>query len=313
MRIDDMVQWAPDLARQYRLGGCWRGRPLGDYLWDHADRWGPRIALVDGDRTLTYRELAGRADNLAGHLAALGLTRGDRVLLQVPTGWELMVVTFACWRLGVVPVMMSMPHREYEFAAVAAHVDAAAVIVTERWRGFDHQAMAHRVITTLPASARVLVLGDRVRPGGVNLRALLADGDDATTRHRWLDDIAPDSSDLALMLLCGASGGMPRVVAHTHDDYEYAVRCCAEAGAFDSDTVHLGVLPAGHFLALAPGILATLHSGGRAVLTASTRPEVVFEAIAAHGVTVTATLPQVAVRWLEQRTFSRRNLSSLRF
>ncbi|MEC3976914.1 (2,3-dihydroxybenzoyl)adenylate synthase [Amycolatopsis sp. H20-H5] len=308
-----VVRWPEDVAEAYRTAGCWLGRPLGSWLWEWADRWGDRTAVVDGEQRLNYRELAERADGLAEGLAGLGLGHGDTVLVQLPNCWEFVAVTLACFRLGVAPVMMLPPHREYELTSIGAHVDAKAVIVPGVWKGYDHQELAHRVAAALPSRARVLVAGGEVQPDSVDLRDLIKTGG-AALRRRWLDERAPSASDVALFLLSGGTTGVPKVISRTHDDYEYNLRRVARACRFDEDTVYLTVLPAGHNFPLAnPGILGALASGGRAVLLPSPRPEAVFEAIEAEGVTATSAVPAVVLKWMEAAAASTRDLSSLQY
>ncbi|MEO3867419.1 AMP-binding protein [Nonomuraea sp. B12E4] len=313
-KLDGVVPWPADLAHAYRAAGCWQGRTLGSYLWEWAGERGDRIAVVDGGHRLTYRDLAVRADALAERLSGLGLGRGDTALVQLPNCWEFVVTTLACWRLGVVPVMMLPPHREYELTSIGAHVGAGALIVPGLWRGYDHQELAHRVRDTLPHPARVLVVGDDVRPDSVDVRALIEpDGDVEARRHR-LDRQAPDPSDVAVFLLSGGTTGVPKVIGRTHDDYLYNIRRCAAACGFGPDTVYLTVLPAGHNFPLAnPGILGALFSGGRAVLLPSPRPDAVFEAIETERVTATSAVPAVALKWMEAAAGSGRDLSSLRY
>ncbi|MFJ1764986.1 (2,3-dihydroxybenzoyl)adenylate synthase [Amycolatopsis sp. NPDC088138] len=311
--LERVVPWPADLGYAYRAAGCWRGRPLGSYLWDWARRRPDRVAIVDGAVRLTYRELAERADGLAAGLAESGLGRGDTVLVQLPNQWEFVVVTLACFRLGVAPVMMLPPHREHELASIGAHVRAKALIVPDTLKGYDHQDLAERVAATLPGPARVLVVGDEVRAGNVDVRGLIKQSGDPEARRQWLDEHAPAASDVAVFLLSGGTTGVPKVIGRTHDDYEYNIRRCASACGFDPDTVYLTVLPAGHNFPLAnPGILGALHAGGRAVLLPSPRPEPVFEAIEAEGVTVTSAVPAVVLKWMEAAAASTRDLGSLR-
>ncbi|WP_213002565.1 AMP-binding protein, partial [Winogradskya consettensis] len=306
------VAWPADRAAAYVALGCWRGMPLGSLLWQWAGRSGDRIAVVDGDVRLSYRDLAAGSDALAERLAGLGLGRGDRVLLQLPNCWEFVVVTLACFRLGVAPVMMLPAHREYELASIGAHVRAKAVIVPDRWRDFDHEQLAHRVVEQWDTPATVMVVGDPVRATSVGLRALMTPDGDAGSRRRRLDERAPASSDVALFLLSGGTTGVPKIIGRTHDDYEYNIRCCVDACAFDAETVYLTVLPAGHNFPLAnPGILGTLYAGGRVVLVPSPRPEVVFAAIEQERVTATSAVPAVALRWVA--AVGAHDLSSLRF
>lgn len=308
--IDGVVPWPDDAARRYVELGLWRELPLGSYLWEWADRWSDRIALVDGDTRLTYVELASKADGLAESLAELGLKRGDTVLVQLPNTWEFVVVTLALFRLGVAPVMMLPPHREYELASIGAHVKAKALFVPDTWKGYDHQELAHQVAAQLDSPAQVLVVGDDIRESSVDVRALIDD----VGRSEWLDDNGPTGTDVAVFLLSGGTTGVPKVISRTHNDYEYNIRMVARACGFGPDTVYLAVLPAGHNFPLAnPGILGALYTGGRAVMLSSPRPNAVFEAIEHEGVTATSAVPAVALKWMEEAPASGRDLSSLRF
>jgi 2,3-dihydroxybenzoate-AMP ligase len=314
MNPEQMVPWPADLAGLYRRAGCWRGRPLGSYLWEWAQRWGERAAVVDGDRRLTYAGLAQRADSFAEGLAGLGVGRGDSVLVQLPNCWEFVAVILGCFRLGVVPAMMLPPHRETELASVGAHVEARALIVPRFWHGYDHERLAQLVAATLPRRAQVLVVGDAERPGSVDVRPLLRPRGGSQSRRRWLDARAPDSASPALFLLSGGTTGLPKVIGRTHDDYEYNIRRVSDVCEFGLDTVYLAALPAGHNFALAnPGILGTLFGGGRVVMLASPRPAAVFSAVAAERVTVTSAVPAVVLRWMSEAGSQRYDLSSLRY
>ncbi|GIJ22937.1 (2,3-dihydroxybenzoyl)adenylate synthase [Micromonospora lutea] len=309
---DGLVTWPEDLAYAYRTAECWRGRPLGDYLWEWADRWGEQVAVVDGDRRLTYRELAELADGLAEHLSENGLRRGHRVLLQLPNCWEFVVVTLACFRLGVAPVMMLPQHREHELSAIAAHVGVRALIVPDRWRDYDHQALAYRVAAGLPGPTPVFVFGEGTRAPGRDGRDLLRADGDVEARRRRLDALAPAGDDVALFLLSGGTTAVPKVIARTHNDYEYNIRRCADVCRFGRDTVYLAVLPIGHNFPLAnPGVLGTLYSGGRVVLLPSPRPGPAFAAVETERVTTTSLVPAVAITWTVAATDCGRDLSSL--
>jgi 2,3-dihydroxybenzoate-AMP ligase len=251
-------------------------------------------ALVDGDLRLTFAELMARADGAALRLADLGLGAGDRVLVQLPNRWELVVLTLACLRLGCVPVMALPAHRRHELAALAELSEARAIAVPDAWRGFDHRGLA----TELAASSDTLehVLADR------ELGALCAAADDPPAARARLDACAPAAADVCVLLLSGGTTGVPKLIPRTHDDYAYNALESARLCGLDPATVYLAALPAGHNFALAcPGILGTLLAGGRVVLLPSPEPERALAAIAAEGVTVVAAVPAVAQRWIAWR------------
>ncbi|MFJ8537178.1 (2,3-dihydroxybenzoyl)adenylate synthase [Streptomyces sp. NPDC093591] len=294
------VPWPDADAARYAAAGYWAGRPLGDLLRESAERSPDVTALVDGELRLTYAELADRADAAAVRLLDLGLTAGDRILVQLPNGWEFTVLTWACLRAGIVPVMALPAHRRLELSYLAAHSEAAAIAVPDRLRDFDHQALAHELGKEAPGPWHVLVAGEEIEPGSLDLRALCAPGEDPAADRARLDAVAPGSRDVAVFLLSGGTTGLPKLIARTHDDYACNARVSAEVSGVDADTVYLVGLPAGHNFPLAcPGILGTLLAGGRVVMLPSPEPGRAFATVAAEGVTHTAVVPAVAGRWLE--------------
>ena len=294
------VPWPAEAVQEHTERGWWRGVALGAELLAAADASPDAVALVDGEVRLTYRSLAARADALASRLVDdLGLVREDRVVVQLPNCWEFVVLTLACLRAGIVPVMALPAHRRHELSHLVDHSEAAAIAVPATLRGFDHAELAEELRAGSDTLQQVLVVGGPVRDGHVDLTELSAEPDDAAAhRARW-DADQPASRSVAVFLLSGGTTGLPKLIARTHDDYAYNARASAEVCGLGPDTVYLGTLPASHNFPLAcPGILGTLLVGGRVVMLPSPEPERVFAAVAAEGVTVATAVPAVAQRWL---------------
>lgn len=311
---EGVVPWPAEVAETYVRKGYWRQKSLGEQLWEAADARGADVALVDGDVRLTYAELTERADAAADRLHALGLRQGHRLVNQLPNGWEFVVLTLACLRAGVVPVMALPAHRRNELQYLVAHAEASAIAVPDTLRGFDHQAMAFDLVAGAPVLTHVLVAGDVVDPAAVDLRDLCGPGPDpAAARRRW-DAACPAADDVAVFLLSGGTTGLPKLIARTHNDYEYNARRSAEVCGFDAETVYLVSLPAGHNFPLAcPGILGTLLVGGRVVMLGSPEPAQALRTIESEGVTATAVVPAVAQRWMDHhREHPESDLASLR-
>jgi 2,3-dihydroxybenzoate-AMP ligase len=288
-----VVPWPEEFVRRYVAAGHWRGVPLGELLREAADRHPGAVALVDGGVRLTHAELVDRAQAAAARLVGLGLGPGDRIVVQLPNGWEFVVLTLACLRAGIVPVMALPAHRRAELAHLAAHAEAAAIAVPDRLRDFDHQELAAQLVADVPPLRHVLVAGEHVAAGHHDLRALCAPGPAWGGPH-------PGSRDVAVFLLSGGTTGLPKLIARTHDDYAYNATASARLCGLDAQTVYLVSLPAGHNFPLAcPGILGTLLAGGRVVMLPSPEPVRAFATIAAEGVTHTAVVPAVAGRWLQ--------------
>jgi 2,3-dihydroxybenzoate-AMP ligase len=308
-----LVPWPEDAVRRYIGSGYWAGQPLGERLLAVADAAANQTALVDGEVRLSYRELAERADGAAIRLRALGFRADDRVVVQLPNGWQFVVLTLACLRLGVIPVMALPAHRRYEMSYLARHAEATAIAVPSGARGFDHLQMAHEIADGMPAIRHVLAAGADVRAPDIDLEALCGPAGEPAVARAELDRTAPGSRAAAVFLLSGGTTGLPKLIARTHDDYLYNARRSAHICGFGPATVYLAVLPLGHNFALAcPGILGTLLTGGRVVIAPSAAPAKAFAAIERDRVTAVAAVPAIVHRWLEYRDSDKRHdLSSL--
>ena len=296
---DGAVPWPAEVAAAYFDAGYWENRSFGEQLWEQADRTPEATAVVDGPVRMTYAELIARADSAATRLADLGLEPGHRLVMQLPNGWEFVVLTLACLRAGVAPVMALPGHRRHELEYLANHAEASAIAVPDVLRDFDHQQLALDLRGVVPSLQTVLVAGSAT-DGALDLRALLEpSADPEADRSRW-DATMPDPSDVAVFLLSGGTTGLPKLIARTHNDYVYNARCSAPISGLDASSVYLVALPAGHNFPLAcPGLLGTLLVGGSVVMLDSPHPVKAFAAIAEAGVTHTAAVPAVAQKWID--------------
>ena len=78
--------------------------PLTKLLDDAAAAFPTTVAISADGAHLTYRELAGRVDRLAGGLAGLGVDHGDRVALVLPNCPQHVEAFFATLRVGATVV-----------------------------------------------------------------------------------------------------------------------------------------------------------------------------------------------------------------
>ncbi|WP_276313964.1 (2,3-dihydroxybenzoyl)adenylate synthase [Nocardia huaxiensis] len=299
---DGFVPFPAELAEQYRAAGYWAGQPLGELLREAARQWPQRPALLSESGALTYAELDAAADRTAHGFLALGLTPGDRVVVQLPNVPEFPRVLFGLLRAGIIPVLTLPAHRRAEIEHLTRLSGAVAYIAADRLGDFDYRGLAAEVTAAVPSLEHVLILGD---PGTfTDLNSVTAEGDSLPT---------VDASEIALMLVSGGTTGLPKLIARTHDDYAYNAKASAAVCALGPEDVYLATLPAAHNFPLAcPGILGTVATGGAVALTLDPSPESAFAAIERHGVTVTAVVPPLAQLWCAATEWEDADLSSLR-
>lgn len=294
--------WPKEFADRYRAAGCWQGETFGEMLRKRAAAYGERIAIVSGDRRISYAELDARADRLAAGFQKLGIKPMDRVVVQLPNIPEFFEVIFALFRLGALPVFALPLHRKSEITYLCEFTEAVAYVIPDVEAGFDYRELAAHVKESVPTLRHVIVAGD---PGQFD--ALDEMRTDPVSMPEGLS-----ASDVAFLQLSGGSTGLPKLIPRTHDDYVYSLRVSAEICQLDESSVYLAVLPVAHNFPLSsPGVLGTLYAGGRVVLARSGSPDEAFPLIAREQVTITAVVPPLALVWLDAAASRRHDLSSL--
>ncbi|MFC7340111.1 (2,3-dihydroxybenzoyl)adenylate synthase [Saccharopolyspora griseoalba] len=298
--LPGVTLWPDEFAERYRAAGYWQGYTHGQMLRVRATKHPDRVAVVDAQRRVTYRELDDRADRLAAGLRERGIGKGDRVVVQLPNTAEHYEVCFALFRLGALPVFALPSHRLTEISFFCEFSEAAAYITADVEAGFDHRDLAAEVREELP-ELTVLIAGD---PGQFTALS------DVDADPVGLDE--PAASDVAFLQLSGGSTGVPKLIPRTHDDYIYSFRASNEICGITEDTVYLVALPAAHnFPMSSPGALGVFHAGGRVVLARRPSPDEVFPLIERERVTQAPAVPPLALLWLDAAPESSHDLSSL--
>jgi fatty-acyl-CoA synthase len=104
--------------------------PLWDNVAVNARRFPDKPALVFLGRSTSYRELLAQVEQLAAKLYALGVRKGDRVLLNMQNCPQLVVAHFAILRANAVVVPVNPMNRAEELKHYITDPDAAVAITT---------------------------------------------------------------------------------------------------------------------------------------------------------------------------------------
>jgi len=303
---DGLVPWpAADVAR-YRAAGLWEDIGVAAMVERTARQRPEQVAIVAGDRRISYAALVAEVNTLAAALVARGIAPGARVVLQLPNVPEFVTTYLALNRIGAIPVMALRAHRHAEVRHFLRASGAVAYVVADRIGSFDYRVMADEMMREFDALAHVIVVGEP-HAGQVAYRDLLASRGAAAVLPRV------DPMSISTMLLSGGTTSMSKLIPRTHNDYVLNARLCGAAAGFDAQTVFMAILPLGHNYNLAsPGLLATFYVGGTVVLAASADPEAVFPLVERERVTVIAAAVPLISNWINSDVPARSDLSSLR-
>ena len=312
--LDGCAPWPDELAERYRREGYWGDETLATVTRRWCERFASSVAVVDAERRLTYRELDEAADALAAGLLDLGLVVDDRAIFQLPNSADFLVALLAVLRIGVIPVLALTAHRERELAHFAEASAAKAYFVGAETPKLDTVELAERVLADAPSMEHVVVFPRATRGGFHDAEEVAgAAGPRDALRKRVVAAAPADAGDVALFLLSGGTTALPKLIPRTHRDYVCAIERSAEICALTPTDVNLVALPAGHNFQIAyPGMLGTLSTGGKVVVTSLVKPPDVFPLIERERVTHTALVPTVAARWSTAPERDRFDLSSMR-
>lgn len=302
-KLAGVTPFPPEFAARYRSRGYWQDVPLGRFYADVFASNGERIALVSGDRQITYAELKRSVDRLALHLLELGVAPLDRWVIQLPNVPEFVFVYFALERIGAIPIMALASHRWTEINAFFELSAASGYAVSERIGDFDSRQLVAQIRETHPG-LKVVLTRESIR--GLITR-------EPSPRSTDLDDLQLDPEEPCIMQLSGGTTGVPKLIPRTHNDYVFNTKAAAAVNDIRPDDCLLVALPIPHNFPLAsPGISGFFLKGARAVLTESARADDVFPIIEREHVTHLELVPALLIRYINAPTVGSFDLRSVR-
>ncbi len=256
-----------------------------------------RLAIITGDRAITYAELAKRIRRLAGGLSRLGVGRGDRVAWVGPNHGAFLEAFFAVGTLGA--ALAPVNHR------LASDVRALILEDAEPTVLIEHLAVAP---TRAPVSVRHrLVVGPDTVAGAVSYEAFVA----ASPEHALDAAIALD--DLLFLPHTSGTTASPKGVMLTHGNVTWNVVNVLSRADFRGDDVTVAVAPFFRAGGTGVNVLPVLFLGGTVIVPDDVTGGGLLEAIERHHVSVGFGNPDVLDELMHAERWPVADLSSIRF
>jgi acyl-CoA synthetase (AMP-forming)/AMP-acid ligase II len=106
---------------------------LGSHLKTNAEAFPDRLAIVQGDRRVTYKELNDRVNKLANAFLDMGIEKGDHVSVMLFNSPEYIETYFACYKIGAASVHVNARYISKEIEYIVDQSDSVAFIVGEEF------------------------------------------------------------------------------------------------------------------------------------------------------------------------------------
>jgi len=259
-----------------------------------------RCAIVEREQSLQYGELITLVDVLAARLAALGVARGDRVIVHLPKSAHEVVAMFACFRIGAVAVNVNVQWTAEQLRYVASDSGAGVAIMDAR-RAAELLDGARELPGAL---ARVIVRGDA--PAREGFEAWPERANAQVPERRLLD------SDLAAILYTSGSTGAPKGVMLTHLNLLLGARSVARYLGMRADERVLSVLPFSFDYGMNQ-LLTCCLLGACLVLQPVTMPSEIVKTLVEQRITGLAAVPPLWVQLVRYLVAVETELPALRY
>ena len=302
---------------------------IGSGIEDNVRRFGEYEALYFEGKWHTNVEINRKANRLGNALKGLGISKGDRVAIQMPNCPEILSAFPAIYKIGAVVVPLN-PLLRPDQSAYIYRDGGAKVIITSN----DFVLRVLEAQKQTPNLQHVILTDRDDVPGTTSYCSIMSNSSDALTIEQT------DNDDVAALIYTAGTTGPPKGVVHTHYSlyinalffYEYVLvhrsltlqlnsrvlnpktlqlnEADQQVSGVNRAMVSLGVLPLSHSYGIAFANTSNFV-GGRSILLRWWNVEEALKAIQTFRVTQMAAVPTMYIQILEYPDLDKYDLSSL--
>ena len=310
------------------------GQTIAEYFLSIVNQFPDREAVVSlpQQRRLSYREFSDAIDELSRGLLGLGFKQGDRIGVWSTNNIEWLLVQMATARIGAILVNINPAYRPRELAYAMERSEVQGLFVIPGFRSSDYVGMLQELIPelqnnnteitskTLPNLHRVVLYNpddplqtEIPAPGFTSWQEVIHAAQTISQQELDEQTLKLDRDDVINIQYTSGTTGFPKAVMLSHHNILNNAWFSAQAMHFTEQDRLLVSVPFYHCFGM---VLANLlcFSVGACVVISSEHfdAEKVLQAVAEEKCTAIHGVPTMFIAELEQKNFSRFDLSSLR-
>jgi long-chain acyl-CoA synthetase len=273
--------------------------------------------------TSTYRRFMEEIDHYADALAAIGVKKGDRITISMPTSPQGIICFYAANKLGAVSSMIHplSTAKEIEFYLNVAKSKFALTLDAfyGKFKEVKDKTPLEKLILAripdyLPPLKRIgfnLTLGRKI-PKVPKDPMIIWWRDLMQGNYPPAPKVQVDTDDLAVILYSGGTTGVPKGIMLSNMNFISEGKMVSEWGKMgDADSI-LAILPIFHGFGLGVCVNACFMGGGKTILVPTFTPETVAELVYKHKPSFMIGVPTLYDALSRNPKFCKADLSCLR-
>jgi acyl-CoA synthetase (AMP-forming)/AMP-acid ligase II len=272
---------------------------LGDIVRLHGRKTPARIAIVSGDRTITFGQLRDRMWQVANALLGLGAKPGDRVAILAENQPEYIECYYGVPSAGMALNFLNYRLHPKEWAWILNNAEARVLIVEDKYLDAITPQFAE-----IPTLEHIVVIGGGGRGGYPDFEDVVGAAPASEP------DMTVDEDSTAWLLYTSGTTGFPKGAMLTHRNLVTAVVESVIEYEPKPDERTLMAFPLCHVAGYA--VPVTHFRGGQIVLVPMFEPELWMRLVDEHQITGTALAPTMFNFILQHPKVNEFKLDSLR-
>lgn len=274
---------------------------LDDLISNQARNNPEKAAIWFEGQSVSYEAFFVDIDRAARMLLGFGIKHGDRVGLMFPNRPEILLLYFACFRIGAIAVPVNTRYQRPEIEYALDHSECRLLVIDKMF-----SAITKDIDQVVLSLERIVVHVDAAELHQEALHHHLAN---APAAYEW-PRVQPD--DPAVIFYTSGSTSRPKGVTHTHFSLLGNARIQAATREISSETILLVSTGLGYIAGLSGLTMPAFLAGSTLVLEPQLRPDRLLHAIERHHVDTTLVLPTMLLEMLEHPLAETTRLDSLK-
>ena len=278
-----------------------------------ADRHGERPFLIDGDTTISFRDLGRRVRRAAAALVALGVGPGENVAIWAPNMWEWVVAALGAQSVGAALVPINTRYKGAEAAYILRKSCARALFTVNGFLGNDYAEMLRQADPEFVDElvATVILRGDAPE-GALDWSEFVARSADVEVAEVAARVRSVGPGDVADVLFTSGTTGNPKGAICTHSQNLRAYRDWGDIVGLAATDRYLVVAPFFHAFGYKAGWLAALMVGATVLPQPTFDVEAVLRRIGPDRISMLPGPPALYETLLARPDLGEHDLSPLR-